>query len=296
MSVTATLRRFNRTYTQRVGVLDESHLGSGRPLNVSRLLFEIDAAGAVTIRGLRDRLGLDSGYLTRMLGRLEQDGLVRVRTDPADRRRRVVEPTEAGRAAAVDLEERSERRAAELIEPLTPRQQERLADALATADLLVRAATVRLVEVEQDSDVARLAVGHYIAELDARFPDGFDPGAPLSPEPGARYVAVLSEGEVVAYGGIRRISSTDGGTTADVVPTAEVKRMWVDPRWRGAGLGGRLLRHLEALATEHGFARARLDTNKNLTEAIALYERSGYTSIDRYNDNPYAELFFEKLL
>lgn len=205
MDVTSTLRQFNRTYTQRVGVLDESHLGSGRPLNVSRLLFEIGAAGAVTLRELRDQLGLDSGYLARMVGRLEQEGLVRVLPDPADRRRRIVEPTAAGRVAAADLEERSERLAADLVEPLTPRQQQRLADALATADLLVRAATVRLEEVEQDSDVARAAVGSYVDELRARFPGGFDPGS-LAPEPGARYVAVLSAGKPVAYGGIRRLA------------------------------------------------------------------------------------------
>ncbi|MFC6343515.1 MarR family transcriptional regulator, partial [Nocardioides hankookensis] len=72
-----TLRRFNRTYTQRIGVLDESFLGTGRPLGVSRLLFEIGPDGA-GVRGLRDRLGLDSGYLTRLLKRLGEEGLVEV--------------------------------------------------------------------------------------------------------------------------------------------------------------------------------------------------------------------------
>ena len=82
---TAVLRRFNRTYTQRIGALDESFLGTGRPLGPSRLLFEIgsgDGAGA-TVRELRDRLGLDSGYLSRLLRALETDGLVVVRPDPA---------------------------------------------------------------------------------------------------------------------------------------------------------------------------------------------------------------------
>ena len=85
---TTTLRRFNRTYTQRIGALDESFLGTGRPLNVSRLLFEIGPDGA-TVRELRDRLDLDSGYVTRLLRRLTDDGLVDVHPDPADRRRRV---------------------------------------------------------------------------------------------------------------------------------------------------------------------------------------------------------------
>ena len=68
MSTTAVLRRFNRTYTQRIGVLEESFLGTGRPLAVSRLLFEIGTAPA-TAQALRERLGLDSGYLSRLLRR-----------------------------------------------------------------------------------------------------------------------------------------------------------------------------------------------------------------------------------
>ena len=131
MSVTSTLRQFNRTYTQRIGVLEESYLGTGRPLNASRLLFEIGSAGTVTIRDLRDRLGLDSGYVTRMLARLDSENLVRLRPDPADGRRRIVELTAKGRAAVAELEERSENLAAELVAPLTPRQQQRLAEALA---------------------------------------------------------------------------------------------------------------------------------------------------------------------
>jgi DNA-binding MarR family transcriptional regulator/N-acetylglutamate synthase-like GNAT family acetyltransferase len=290
MSVTSVLRRFNRTYTQRIGVLDESYLGTGRPLNASRLLFEVGAAETVTIRQLRDRLGLDSGYLTRMLARLEGDGLVRVVPDPADGRRRIVELTAAGRAAVAELDERSESLAASLVAPLTARQQQRLADALATADLLVRAATVMVEAVEPDSPHARTALSHYFDELNDRFPQGFDPGATPAAETGARYVAALSEGQPVAFGGIRSID------VGEARPVAEIKRMWVDKRWRGAGLGARILRHLEILAREEGFARVVLDTNGTLVEAIALYERAGYVRIDRYNDNPYAQHFFEKRL
>ncbi len=76
-STTTTLRRFNRTYTQRIGALDDSFLGTGRPLGVSRVLFEIGPDGA-TVRELRERLGLDSGYLSRLLARLEAEDLVAV--------------------------------------------------------------------------------------------------------------------------------------------------------------------------------------------------------------------------
>jgi DNA-binding MarR family transcriptional regulator len=285
--ITDVLRRFNRTYTQRIGVLDESFLGSGRPLAVSRLLFEVGSDEGVSVRALRDRLELDSGHLSRLLRRLEGEGLVATAPDPADRRRRVVALTPAGRTAYDDLDRRSEERAADLVAPLTARQRDRLAEALATADLLVRAATVRLRQVAADHPDAREATRRYVAELDARFPGGFDPGGPDAPEPGSTYVVAMSDGEPVAYGGIRPVLDDE---------TAEIKRMWVHGDWRGAGLGARMLRHLEGLAAAQGHRRVVLDTNGTLREAIAMYERAGYTRIERYNDNPYAEAFFEKRL
>ncbi len=78
--------------------------------------------------------------------------------------------------------------------------------------------------------------------------------------------------------------------------TAEIKRMWIHPDWRGAGLGSRLLRHLEERAAGLGHRRVRLDTNGTLTEAIGMYGRAGYRPTERYNDNPYAQAWFEKEL
>ena len=101
MTLVSVLRRFNRTYTQRIGVLDDSYLGTGRPLNVSRLLFEIGQSGAPTVRELRERLSLDSGYLSRLIAVLDRDGLIALAPDAHDRRRRVVTLTESGRRAVV---------------------------------------------------------------------------------------------------------------------------------------------------------------------------------------------------
>ncbi|GAA4372112.1 helix-turn-helix domain-containing GNAT family N-acetyltransferase [Nocardioides caricicola] len=279
---TATLRRFNRTYTQRIGALDESFLGTGRPLGVTRLLFEIGYDGA-TVRELRDRLDLDSGYLTRLLRRLGDDGLVEVHPDPADRRRKVATLTAAGQRAWRDLDDRSEELARAIVGPLTPRQRERLTEALSTADLLVRAATVHLREVSPTDPVAREAVQRYFDELERRFPDGFDPG---EPDHRGTFLLASSDGQPVAYGGVQQLSDETG----------EIKRMWVADDWRGAGLGARMLRELESLAARLGHTRVVLDTNGTLREAIAMYGRAGYTAVERYNDNPYAEHWFAKEL
>jgi GNAT superfamily N-acetyltransferase len=76
--------------------------------------------------------------------------------------------------------------------------------------------------------------------------------------------------------------------------TGEIKRMWVAPHARGIGLARRLLERLEAQALQCDLTRVRLDTNRVLTEAHALYRKAGYREIERYNDNPYAHLWFEK--
>ncbi|HEY3738174.1 MAG TPA: GNAT family N-acetyltransferase [Jatrophihabitans sp.] len=298
----AVVRRFNRSYTQRVGALDDSFLGMGAPLGTMRLLFEIGSEPG-TVRALRARLGFDSGYLSRLLRRLEDDGLVVLRPDPADQRRRLVRLTAKGRRRWGDLEARSEAKARDLLEPLTERQRARLTAALTEADLLVRAATITLSDVDPASAPARDAVGKYFAEIEDRF--GFDSAglddkdaASLRLPDGVFVLAVSSGGppgnEGVAAGGGAAVACGGLQTIADGI--GEIKRMWVDDAWRGAGLGSRLLRHLERRSRDLGHHTLRLDTNKALTEAIEMYDRAGYRRIERYNDNPFATDFFEKRL
>jgi DNA-binding MarR family transcriptional regulator/predicted N-acetyltransferase YhbS len=296
----AVVRRFNRSYTQRIGVLEDSFLGLGMPLGPARLLFEIGAAPAtaralLTTQALRERLGLDSGYLSRLLRRLEKDGLIHVHPDPGDRRRRQVTLTEAGRERWKELERRSDDQARLIVDPLTERQRERLARALGEADLLVRAATVTFEPIDPASPVARDVVDRYFAEIGRRF--GFDPSGETEKDtkllvpPTGVFVVAVSDGEPVACGGLQTIAPLVDGQSV-----GELKRMWVRDDWRGAGLGSRLLRHLEDQARELGQDTVRLDTNAALAEAIGMYERAGYTVIGRYNDNPWATHFFEKRL
>ncbi|WP_091050458.1 bifunctional helix-turn-helix transcriptional regulator/GNAT family N-acetyltransferase [Nocardioides sp. YR527] len=286
---TSVMRKFNMSYVRRVGALEDSFLGSGLPYGTARILYEI-GLGAGTVQELRIRLGgLDSGYVSRMLRTLETKGYVTVKPDPADGRRRLVELTEDGLKQWDDLERRSEERAHQLLDPLTPRQRDRLNEALATADLLVRAATITIEQVDPRDPMAQEAMGHYFAEIGDRFgftvgDEGFGDDPSLRPPHGAFFVAA-SDGAPVACGGVREF---DG--------TGEIKRMWVDPAWRGAGLGSRLLRHLEAEALRLGHTVVRLDTRDVLSEAIGVYERAGYERIDRYNDNPHATHFFRKEL
>ncbi len=161
-----------------------------------------------------------------------------------------------------------------------------------TVNLRAIAVALPLEIVDPVSPAAQQAMGRYFAELDRRFSGGFDAGAQstkdaelLSPPNGA-FVVAVSDGRPVACGGVQTIGDGVG----------EVKRMWVDDEWRGAGLGSRMLRHLESLSAGLGHRFVRLDTNDSLTEAIAMYERAGYHQVEPYNDNPYARFWFEKEL
>ncbi|CAN5861874.1 helix-turn-helix domain-containing GNAT family N-acetyltransferase [soil metagenome] len=283
------LRRFNRCYTQRIGVLVESYLDAGRPLGPSRLLFEVGATGARVVE-LRRRLGLDSGYLSRMLRQLEHDDLVRVSPDTVDGRQRTVTLSPAGRREWQRLDRRSDEVARQLMEPLSARRRAELASALATAEHLLRAATVDIDVADPTSAAAQAALDRYFRELDVRFSSGFDADAGGDDERGAMrapagaFLLVRSDDATLGCGGLQRLDDR----------TAEIKRMWIQPDWRGLGLGGLLLARLEAAARGLGRSRVVLDTNETLTEAITMYERAGYHPIDRYNDNPYAHHWFAK--
>ena len=104
--------------------------------------------------------------------------------------------------------------------------------------------------------------------------------------PLGKFLVAHSDGEPVACGGVRIV---DGST-------AEIKRMWVHRELRGAGMGQRMLAYLEDCARQLGRRRVVLDTNATLLEAIAMYERAGYTPTERYSDNPYASRWFARQL
>src|SRR3954449_5532256 len=117
----ADVRRFNRTVTERLGVLRDRFLGLGRPLGEARLLWEIGDEGC-ELRTLRTRLNLDSGYLSRSIRSLEDAGLVTVAPSPADRRPRIARLTRKGSRERAHLDRRSDDLALSMLEPLNTKQ------------------------------------------------------------------------------------------------------------------------------------------------------------------------------
>ncbi|MEV5944763.1 helix-turn-helix domain-containing GNAT family N-acetyltransferase [Streptomyces sp. NPDC051994] len=283
------VRRFNRTVTERVGVLHERYLGRDRPIGEARLLWEIGEDGQ-DVRRLRERLGLDSGYVSRLLRSLEGDGLVTVEPQPEDRRVRTVRLTEAGRAERAVLDGRSDELAGALLEPLNQAQRARLVAAMTEVDRLLTAATVTLDAVAPDSPDAQHCLLAYFTELQESFDTGFDPARSLLPDaselrpPRGLFLVARVDGEPVGCAGLKLPPGAP----------AEIKRMWVAPQARGLGLGRRFLTELEARAAQHGRDVLRLDTNKALGAAIGLYHSFGFQEVPAFNDEPYAHHWFEK--
>lgn len=286
----AAVRRFNRTVTQRVGALDDAYLARGRSLGQSRLLWEI--GDEASLRELRERLDLDSGYLTRMLQALESAGLVTVQATPGDARARTVRPTASGVVERRELDRLSDALAESMLELLDVAQRDRLVEAMGVVERLLATSAVVFDVVEPGHPDARAAMSSYFAELASRFDTGFDPGTTLplrddalSLPKGLVLVARL-HGDTIGCGALKLLDDGVG----------EIKRVWISPDARGMGLGKRMLAELESRALDHGRTRVRLDTNRTLTEAIALYRATGYTEVAAFNDEPYAHHWFEKEL
>lgn len=283
------IRRFNRLVTQSVGALHDSYLGRGRPLGEARILFEIGPRGSQA-GALRESLGLDSGYFSRVVRSLEKQGLVTATPEPGDRRRRRLALTNKGFAEHAAYDALSDDLAHSLLEGLGRKQRERLVAAMAEVERLMTAAQMTIAVEPPDGEAARACLGAYFAELAERFEEGFDPqaggaaeDAAMAPPVGCFLMARL-HGRPIGCGALKPL---------DVV-TAEIKRMWVAPEARGLGVARRLLEALEGEARARANTRIRLDTNRALSRARAMYGKAGYREIPRFNDNPYADFWFEK--
>jgi len=283
------VRRFNRTVSQRIGALNDNFLDRRRPLGEARLLYEIGRDGA-EVRTLRARLALDSGYVSRLLRSLERQGLVTAQAAADDGRVRRVALTRKGRREVAELDRRADAFAESVLAPLGAAQRDRLIAAMADVERLMRASAVQIEAEAPDSADARRCLEQYFRELAGRFNTGFDPARSISANadeltpPAGIFIIARLGGQPIGCGALKVKDRQIG----------EVKRMWVSADARGLGIGRRLLETLETLAREFGLRTLRLETNRTLEEAQALYRQCGYREVDPFNDEPYAHHWFEK--
>ncbi|HEX7939855.1 MAG TPA: helix-turn-helix domain-containing GNAT family N-acetyltransferase [Gemmatimonadaceae bacterium] len=285
------VRRFNRTVAERIGVVHDRFLQQRRPMNEARLIWEIGPKGE-ELRTLRARLGLDSGYLTRVMGSLTKQGLVTVRLAKQDARVRFAHLTTKGLRVRTDLDQRSDVHAIHTLDVLTEKQRKQLTSAMRQVELLLDATMVQLAIEDPTNADAVWCFEQYFAELDSRFDGGFDQTRSVSAEaedlvpPRGALVIARFRGQPVGCGALKIVKKG----------VADLKRMWVSPTMRGLGVGRRIAKELEQFASKAGVRLIRLETNRTLKEAIRLYRDMGYVEVKAFSAEPYAHHWFAKRL
>jgi GNAT superfamily N-acetyltransferase len=198
--------------------------------------------------------------------------------------------TRAGMAELRELDRRSDRLAQSILDPLSESQRTSLADAMAEVERLLSASAIAIAEEPPESPDARHCLGEYFGELSRVFEGGFDPARSESPTtesfvpPNGTFLVARLNGSAIGCGAFKPLSPG----------TVYFKRMWIDPRFRGLGVGRRLLLELEKRARDIGYRIARLETHKSLTGARQLYKNAGYREIAPFGDEQYAHHWFEK--
>jgi len=276
----AAVRAFNRFYTRRINVLEEAYLGGGCTLGKSRVLYELGRTDGLTAKRLGEMLGLDGGYISRILRRFEEIGLMERRSDPYDRRSWTLHLTESGRDVFIRLNVRSEAEAGRLINGMDAERRTRLTKAMrAVRELLGPDGSGEGAEVairaQRPGDMGWIVQRHaelyalergwgplfeaLVADVCAEFVRNFDPARErcwIAEQAGERLGCVF-------------LKNGEGGT-------AKLRMLLVEPCARGAGLGRRLVAECVGFARASRYREITLWTQSVLTTARKLYAEAGF--------------------
>jgi DNA-binding MarR family transcriptional regulator/N-acetylglutamate synthase-like GNAT family acetyltransferase len=273
------IRHFNRFWTRQIGVLREGYLESPFSLTEARVLYELAHREETTAGELGEELGLDAGYLSRILGGFEKDGLVHRRPSEADGRRRLLRLTERGREAFAPLDARSRGEIGAMLGGMSEANQERLVGAMRTIEGLlgVRPEPVvpYLLRPHGPGDMGWVVHRHgvlytreygwdehfeaLVAEIVAKFIKQYDPKE-------ERCWIAEREGEIVGCVFLVRESEE----------IAKLRLLLVEPEARGLGIGSRLVEECIRFARKAGYQKITLWTNDVLDSARRIYEGMGF--------------------
>jgi DNA-binding MarR family transcriptional regulator len=289
-SPVAEVRAFNRFYTATIGVLQEGLLRTPYSLTEARVLFELAQRTDTEVAELRRTLGLDAGYVSRMLARFESDGLVRRTQSATDGRRQVIRLTEAGRAAQRRLDERSAQEIERLLDPLGAAQRRRLLDAMATIRGLLTPSRTAEVTLRgpRPGDYGWVVARHgalyaeeygwdasfeaLVARIVADFGAGYDP---------TRERVWLAEVDGERAGCVFCVGRDDS--------TAQLRLLLVEPHARGLGVGSRLVGECVEFARSAGYRQMVLWTNDVLAAARRIYQRAGFQLVSAHPHHSYGQ-------
>ena len=277
------VRRFNRFYTGRLGLLKPGLLQTRFPLTQARIIFELAHHEDFTARELIRELDLDAGYLSRILSTFEKDGLLRRSPSKSDNRHRLLKLTAKGRKAFSALNERSKRENEALLQNLSEEDQQRLLQAMHTLESLLgaQAKPVRpyLLQTHKPGDIGWIIHRHgvlyaeeygfdetfeaLVADILARFIQHHDPKR-------ERLWIAEQDGERIGS-----IMIVDAGEEV-----AQLRILLVEPKTRGSGIGKRLIDECLDFSKRAGYKKIKLWTQSNLDAARHLYEKAGFKLVE----------------
>ena len=284
----ASLRRFNRFYTRRIGVLDEHLYGTPFTLPQTRVLWELAHHEGTTATELARALDLDPGYLSRLLAALKARRLVRAQRSPADARQSLLFLSATGRKAYAAMNAQSEQQIQGLLSPLDEPNRRRLLQATGTIESLLGGAARKeaapyLLRAPQPGDIGWVIARHgalYAAEYDwdltfeglvaqiaGRFVEQFD---------AKREACWIAERHGENVGCVFLVQARDDKTGKPERGTAQLRLLIVEPSARGLGIGARLVAECERFARQAGYRRIKLWTQSILVAARAIYAKAGY--------------------
>lgn len=277
------VRRFTRFYTRKMGVLQEGLLGSPYSLAECRVLYEIAHHETTTATELAKELGIDAGYLSRILKSLDTRGLIRRAPSEHDARQSVVSLAEDGQHAFAEINARSRAEVSRLLEHLSPPEQRRLTEAMDTVAGLLGDEPQRrvpyILRPHQPGDIGWVIQRH--GALYAREYGWDESFEALVAEIAASFLRDLDPANERCW-----IAEKDGenvGCVFLVKHTAEVAKLrllLVEPSARGLGIGQRLVDECIRFARQRGYQRIELWTNDVLAAARHIYEGAGFQLLD----------------
>jgi DNA-binding MarR family transcriptional regulator/GNAT superfamily N-acetyltransferase len=275
----AAVRRFNRFYTQRIGVLQAGWVGSPFSLTEARVLYEISQRNRPTAAEIGRELGLDAGYMSRMLRRFHKSGLIRRQGSPDDARQTLLSLTARGRKAFAPIEARSNRQVGVMLSRLPAARRDDLVSALTTAESLLsepaNAAREVILREPKPGDLGWIVARH--AVLYAREYGWADEFEGLCAQIVADYAknfdarcerCWIAERNGENVGSVFLVKDSEG--------VARLRLLLVEPSARGLGVGKRLTAECVKFARRCGYRRITLWTHSVLTAARHIYEQAGF--------------------
>jgi DNA-binding MarR family transcriptional regulator/GNAT superfamily N-acetyltransferase len=278
----AVVRQFNRFYTRQIGVLTEAYLRSPFSLTEARVLYELAHREQATATELGGELGLDAGYLSRILLNFRKHGLIDKQRSENDGRQSVLRLTDKGQAAFATLNSRSQVEIEATLSKLTAEDQNRLVDAMRTIEGLFGAQPEQkvpyILRPHQPGDMGWVVHRHgvlyaeeygwneqfeaLVAEIVAKFIQHYDPRR-------ERCWMAEKDGEIV--GSVFLVKKSD--------TVAKLRLLLVEPKARGLGIGARLVEECIRFARQAGYRKIILWTNSVLVAARHIYEKAGFSLI-----------------